>query len=418
MVKGKPYEGPTSIYAVITKSRTERFRITTDEKVSLKDWDKLRQEVRPNAADADLINPYLYNFKSNVFTMYRENREKLTFHELKNLARGVAVTDEKKTLRSAFDAHIAQWEAEKDEKTVLRLLALKAHFFGDDQRQRPVVGYTATHGEIDFADIDWNFHDKFKSFLYSKGMVDSTVFRYMTSVQTFLRWARKRGYPVNNSFDEWVIPRVNPEPIALTLEELNAFYKADLTGLYAIARDIFCLEAFTGQRISDLKRIRRKDVTYDPIPTWTFQMKKGERLYHKTQTVYLVGYSSPALEIFERYNFTFPEISEGTINTYLKLAANIAGLNRIVDKVKPVRGKRIVHRMHLWEVMTTHTGRRTLLSIGAASLTDRQLMDLSGLSDSRILKHYVIKKVDPTPLIAALERMGGQKHGEAKMKVG
>lgn len=89
-----------SIFAVITCSRADRFKITTDEKVLPKHWNDRAQCVKSSLPESFAINTYLDDFKRNIVTIYRANREQGgSFTDFKERAQGKA---EKKSLSSAL----------------------------------------------------------------------------------------------------------------------------------------------------------------------------------------------------------------------------------------------------------------------------------------------------------------------------
>src|SRR6218665_3976895 len=198
-----------SIIAKFTLSREQRFEIATDEKIIPKYWDNKSQVVKSNAHDHVGINLYLSDLKRELITLWRENRE-LPFDQFKIKALGISQPGvEKKTLLTALEAFIKQYDLEKAENTIKRYKSLQV-FLTEYNKAMP----------IDFINLDYNFYDSFRAFLYSKGQIDSTMYKYISNLKTFLKWANKRDYPVNEIYKEWVtLKRVN-KPISLTLKEL------------------------------------------------------------------------------------------------------------------------------------------------------------------------------------------------------
>ena len=112
----------------------------------------------------------------------------------------------------------------------------------------------------------------------------------------------------------------------MTIHELKKFYEHDLSEFPSLerARDLFCYQAFTGQRWGDIETFRKEDVHGD---TWIFEAQKTG----KETIIPFVGYSAPAMDILKKYNFELPVISNQKLNDYLKLAAAEAELTRMVE---------------------------------------------------------------------------------------
>lgn len=108
----------------------------------------------------------------------------------------------------------------------------------------------AFNPELGFEDLDFNFYDAFKKFLYSEpnpgyagfdlrhdssdsvhtmfasdnpvhrvGLFDDTVYKYLVHIKTVCAWAEKRGYTVNPAYKSWEIIKREYPVISLTLDE-------------------------------------------------------------------------------------------------------------------------------------------------------------------------------------------------------
>jgi integrase len=389
---GKLPNDEVSIFAVITCSRVHRFKITTDEKILKKHWDKRAQCAKTGTPGYEAINSYLDDFKRNIVTLYRENRHK-SFAEFKALCQGVVATDEKKTLAHALKSFIEHWREEKDELTVKKYEALQGHLFGSeakegDKRSRRIVGYSHVHGAPDFPTLNWNFYDTFRSFLYGKGLIDSSVYKYITNLKTVLRWARKRTFPVDPAFEDWpVVNRVN-KVISLTHEEINALKNAILPKNLALARDIFLFAVYTSCRISDILHFDVKD--YNPVTqTWTYRMRKGRNLKMKPMTQHFVGIARYALEILERYDMKWPACTEQKLNDWIKEAAEKVGITQIIEIEVWKRNKCTVKQVRKCDVLTTHKGRKTHVTLArAVAKSEGIVMQLTGIDSAATMKHY------------------------------
>src|SRR5690606_22682658 len=158
---------------------------------------------------------------------------------------------------------------------------------------------------------------------------------------------------------------------------------APLTGNLAIARDYLVFECRTGQRISDVKRFNLKDFDGQ---SWTFYPRKGNRLGKKKVTVHFTGYCEKAPEILQRYNFKMPELSEQKINKNIKEACRQAGINTPTEIFRTAQNKRIRIAGPKYEFISTHTGRKTFITIALQFMSPTSVMQLAGIDSYSTLK--------------------------------
>ncbi len=406
-----------SIYAVFTVDRTQRFEITIKEKIQPKYWNAKSQEVKSSCRGHQEINAYLEDFKYKLKTLNREHRE-MPFDKFKELVLTSENRNQKKTLFLAYEQFLKAYQSEKDSKTVAKYLTLEKHLIIFDSQQ-----------SINLDTLDYKFYDQFKTYLslipnpfYKKFRLievdgiwqmvegdqgeqvcvfDDQIYAYFKQIKTFLNWSEKRGYKVHPSYKNWeIIKRVYP-PISLTLAELehlesfvfdnntvSPFTRSSnlLRSIQAIdiARDYLVFECRTGQRISDIKRFNYKELSGDK---WTFIPRKGNRLSSKPQNVYFHGFCENALSILEKHNYKMPEVSEQKINENIKTACKIAGINQETVIYRYAQNKRIRIIGPKYEFMSTHTGRKSFVTIGLQHMSPKSVKDLARMS-WKTLAHY------------------------------
>lgn len=399
--KGQLRTDEVSIRAVFTLDRDNRFELRPEEKIEPKYWDARSQSVKTSHRHHIDINNYLSDYKRDLLNLWRQNRAQLTFEDFKVLAQQQANPCQKKTLFDAYQKFLTQYENEKDKKTFQKYAQLFELLKQYDSRK-----------PIDLHNLDLNFYDSFKAFLYSqpnrqyakfhlvkdqdhyiiergKGnpvpLLDNTVYKFISNLKKFLGWCEERSYPVNPSFKKWKVVQHSQKPISLTINELEKLENAILPAHLAIARDYLVFECRTGQRISDIKRF---DLSQFANNTWTFNRKKGNRIQSKQVHVHFEGYCAPALKILEKYNFKLPEISEQKLNDNIKEACKIAGIDGAIVQYYYSGSKCIKVMGFKYEFISTHSGRKTFITLGLQYMSPKIVKDLSGISDFKTLKHY------------------------------
>lgn len=402
---------PVSIQVWYYHSGVE-VELATGIKVLPSQWNGNRVTNHPKS---NRINKVLSELESSLFNVHIDHRNKSkSEHEaiVRTLIKGESKpTEEKKTVVQAVRLFIAQYEREKEPGTVKRykgLLKKLVGFEGDSLHGG---------GPLLFEHLDHNFYDAFKKFLHGHrnpnysnhhleynnsyncylvcpgddlrstvGLFDEVVFKYFINLKTVCAWAEKRGYQVSPIYKEWEIIKREYAPISLTLEELKRIEEIPLPKHLDIARDFLSLESRTGQRISDLRRFARPDITGN---VWTFTQKKGNRLSTKTIRLPLVGYCAPALLILQKYNYELPKISEQHLNRSIKTVCQKAGITQSFFIERWAGNKKIRIPGEKWEFISSHTGRKTAITLMLqAGIPVKVVMDITGIRSYKTLRHY------------------------------
>jgi hypothetical protein len=393
--------------------RTKRFTIATGERIKPKYWDKKEKAVKSTYVGHIDINRHLSEMKERALQVWRSNKLKPTgeLRELIKTALKGEPTAQKKTVIEAVKLFIAQYEREKEKTTVGRYRVL-------------LNKLTAFNPDLTFEQLDHNFYDAFKTFLYDSPnpvyshchleydldsgvwivraneperspdfydhpvpLMDDVVFKYIVQIKTICGWAEQRGYAVHPAFRLFEIIKREYRPISVTLEELERIESLPLPKHLDIARDYFSIECRTGQRISDIKRFSKLQLQDD---NWVFTPKKGNRTSAKTVNLPLVGYSYPALLIFKKYNYQLPKLSEQNLNYSIKEVCKRAGINEEIFIERWAGSKHIRIHGKKYEFLSTHTGKKTFITVlaneGVPLLTISQLTQTSVRT---IEKHYL-----------------------------
>lgn len=393
------------IMASFSAGSGQRFGMVTGEKVEPQYWDFVRQCVKRTHRHHIEVNNYLSDFKRDLLNLWREHRAMVTFEEFKRLAQDhfsqQVNPNQKKTLFVAYEKFLEQHEAGSDIKTFQKYAQVR-DLLQQFDKQRP----------IDLSRMDLNFYDNFKAFLFSQPntrykkyqlvrdgeyytivpgegipvpLLDNTVYKLISNLKQFLNWATDRGYIVHQSYKKWAIITHAQNPISLSIDELERLEKAILPAHLSIARDYLVFECRTGQRISDIKRF---DISQFHDNTWSFNRKKGNRIHAKQVHVHFEGYCAPALKILEKHNFKLPKISDQKLNENIKEACEAAGITAEVTEYHYSGAKciRMAGPKHEW--ISTHSGRKTFITLGLQFMSPKIVKDLAGISDFKTLKHY------------------------------
>jgi len=405
--KGKLKSTEVPIFLVCTIDKKNRFELSTCEKIPATYWNFKAQEVKPSFTGHIEVNQSLSKIKNDLLQLWRENKS-ADINSLKEMARplvkfGQAKTPEKKTLLPILQQFINQYKKDKDSKTVAKYQTL----YNKIKAFNPVIGINRT---------DFNFYDQFKNDLFEKGLFDATVYKTITNLKTFLSWAAVRGHEIHRTngqptHETWEIIKRRYPPVTLTMAELEAIEhilitpelikeklgtkkhartdevrKEESVRALEIARDYFVMECRTGQRISDLKRFNIKNMDGQD---WIFHQKKGNRLSNREVILpFDTTFTRPAWLILEKYNFQLPKISEQKLNKNIKKVCHLAGIEQeiAIQRWKQKDLHTTLCPKH--EAISTHTGRKTFITLALQFMSPKLVMDLAGIESYATLKHY------------------------------
>ena len=404
----KPQPGKkASISVVLYISDSIRPEMSTGEKVLPTNWTGSRVK---NAPDRGSINQHLAQIETDLMQLWRDHKHtdrdtliKMARHAVKGESISIA---EKKTVVYALTQFIAQYSIEKETSTANRYRGLLRKL-------------EAFNPNLTFHDLDQNFYDKFKLWLYGNdnplyhgfdirhdrdsdvyimfasdkpvhpiGLFDDVVFKYLVYIQTVMRWSEKRGYPVNPAYKSIEILRREYPIISLTLDELQRIESlAGLEPHLLKARDYLSIACRTGQRISDVKRISSLSISSG---IWTIFQKKGSRIKQKEIHLPLVGFCAPVIDIVNNYDGKLPEISEQNLNYNIKEVCKLAGITQEIFIERWQGNKKIRIPGKKYEYISSHSGKRTFITIlGGMGVPVKVISDFTGTSIKTIEKHYL-----------------------------
>jgi integrase len=210
----------------------------------------------------------------------------------------------------------------------------------------------------------------------------------MQFVKSFLKWAYDREYTNNNKFEEYGnIKTVETDSIALTKEDLDKLLSCGaLNEKLEKVRNVFMFQLYTGQRYSDIQEFRITDVKNN---IWTLRQQKTK----KQLDVPLV---EAAMALLRKYNGDLPVISNQKANKYLKELGKEAGLNDIITITKYSGAERFDKQFAKYELLTTHTARRTFVSLASNYGINQQVVKaITGHgTDKMVGKYYKVNASD------------------------
>lgn len=277
--------------------------------------------------------------------------------------------------------------------------------------------------EYDFDDIDMQFYYDFTAYLKKelkdrKGNVIkkaynvNSVGKCIKELKVVMYTAESEGHHKNDVWKDkrFKGTRIDVDSIYLTKDDLAAIQAADLSKYdkgHEWARDIFMVGVWTAQRVSDYNNISKDQIETHtkrwiedvPDPEDPGQTKPEIRTreimfinirQQKTGAKVSIPVSSELRTILEKYDFQLPHLEDQVINRYLKDICKCAGLTEDVEIVETTGGNPVRVRKPKYELVHTHTARRTgatLMYLSGMDVYD--IIKITGHTSPVMLRKYI-----------------------------
>lgn len=206
---------------------------------------------------------------------------------------------------------------------------------------------------VHFQNIDSNFLKEFHTFLIKeKNFSVNNINKYIQTLKTFLNAAKQAGITIKDDYLTFRVASEKAEHVVLSREELQKLFDFDLSGNDRLnnVRDMFLIGCYTGLRFSDFSTIRPDHIEGENI-----------RLHqYKTGGLVQIPLHPNLKSLLERRKGILPRtISSTSFNKYIKEVCQIVGIKDKVEIKQTVGGKRITRMYRKWEIISSHTARRS-----------------------------------------------------------
>ncbi|NRD19331.1 site-specific integrase [Winogradskyella eckloniae] len=392
----------TSIILDYSFGRNNRIKFATGYKVLPKNWDKTYQRIRAVSTirNREKVNSDLLNFSSEFVEAVSklEDLEKQNKNILKSLLFKIVRKNENndKLITTFFefaDDYIEKRENQAKNIDAVKLSPITIRSYKQTVNRLKEFN-TRVNYNLDFESINLNFYYTFIKYLEDNNYSVNTIGKHIKNLVTILNRATEDGINTNLKYKHSEFKMVSEETVSIYLTEadIDALYKTDLskTKDWELARDIFLIGYYTGQRVSDYNGITKDQIkTFNGKEVFEFkQQKTNKRVY--------VPIHRRVKEIMEqRYNgFPPRKLNNPDINEYIKEAGRKAEINEQVTITKTVGGKKTSETVPKHKLIVSHTARRSFCTNAYLSkMPTIDIMSISGHSTEREFYKYI--KVTP-----------------------
>jgi site-specific recombinase XerD len=381
---GKPKTTPVAVLARVYISRDKRFSLTTKESILPKYWDTEKQRAKSHMTGSVEFNLSLSNIEKDVLQLWRENKtlsiEALQERAKNIVAHGAASPAQKKTndLEEFIEGFIEKCREGKINRsagTIQIYEVTLAHL------REFVKEY---NHELRFDAITLDFYDDFCEWSWeTKEHSDTTLGKHIKTLKTFMQEAFEQDLHRNMTFQKkrFAKPEGKTNSVYLTEAEIQQIAECDLPAHLLACRDSFVFACWVGLRYSDFSRIRPEHIAHDKIRIIT--KKTGEEV--------VIPFHPVAREIYRKYNNSLPELdSNPEFNWKLKEIAKAAKLTDKVQRLRTQRGQTEVEYVDKWEMITTHTARRSFATnCYKMGIPTRSIMAITGHKTEKAFTKYI-----------------------------
>lgn len=199
------------------------------------------------------------------------------------------------------------------------------------------------------------FLDDFIVYLEDQGLRHNTIVGYIRKIQTLIRRASQYNYAVDNTYDEIDLVCEPTNAVFLSMNEITRIYyykfvKQDKRKAKEKIRDMFVLGCLTALRYSD----------YSTLTKDNFQGNYIVKRTKKTNVDVKIPMHDYIHEMYAKYDGHVPNgLDIQYFNKYLKLIMREIGLNDKVTYSYTQGGKLITVTRAKWELISSHTARRS-----------------------------------------------------------
>ena len=358
----------------------QRLKYSTREKIHPNYWNEKTQRAKKNFAGYYTLNGYLDKVKQIAQDLIREaigGNKQLTVEilreSLNNKLQGAAKQNEQPL--DLINTYIEVNRVLLQPNTLKKFATLRNHLIDFQKRYKFKITFDSLN--------TIRFDEHYRAYLLNDlNHLNTSVAKDIIILKVFLNWAVRCGYTANTEYKKFKAKEPETDLIALDEAELMQLYNYDFSANIHLeqVRDVFCFQCFTGLRFSDVKKLTKENVKDDIISIFV----------QKTSKTLKVPLNDYSLELMQKYDFKLPVITNQKTNEQLKKICKIAGINTMVMTTK-FKGVEVIREIKpKFELITTHTGRRTFITLSLErGMTPELIMEITGQKTYREFKKYL-----------------------------
>lgn len=383
-LKNSPSKRKQIVSHIFIEKQQPRLYFFTNETIEPDQWefDKQRARVRgtnktPGAA---ALNSYLDSLENEILNIiYEIKRDEplANYQTIKDFLLLRLNRVQEKTFLNYYEDFLKINLSQISQSTNLLRVAFKS----------VISQYSETKKQtLKFNSINRLFWESFSNYLtLERKLRASSCKQYLAVLKTFMIWSFERGLHQNLEYKKFKASVPTLEIIYLEPEELQRIIDLELTEKSDLdqVRDLFLFGCFTGARYSDISTINREDLQNN---IWHLRTQK-------TKDSLRIPLNNIALTILSKYNDTpepLPKIKICKAIKEIKKVCKLAGIDTPIKTTKYIGTQRIDETKPKFELMGTHTARRTFVTLSIMQgMKPETVMKITGHSDYKTMQKYL-----------------------------
>ena len=377
-----------TIFCRIYENRKE-VNLNTACKCDPQFWDKTRQRANLRKAKNPIqknilgnINKILDSYENKINDIIYNVRSKNPIANFSEIIEAINNHFNKKevTLYTAYEDFLKIKSNEVSKEALQKYKRVKSLLLEYEKKYNL---------KLSFDKITPIFFDKFYIFLTQekedKKMLNNTAHKTIQFLKSFLIWANiKANLTDNNSYKSFKSKSEQNEVIYLTNAELMKLYDLKIEDAkYNRVRDLFLFQCFTGVRYSDIENLQRVDIVGS---TWKLRTQKTRDIIEIPLNNYALG----ILAKYSNWEKPLPIISNQKVNKYLKDLCELAKIDTPIKIVKYQGTERKEKTYKKFEVVSSHTARRTFISLSLErGMKPDVIMAITGHKTYKMMQKYL-----------------------------
>jgi integrase len=351
-----------------------RLVMSTGEKIEPKYWNYNTNRPRSSFNNATILTAYLDKIErilQEIHLNMKSRNETVTKDILtQSLKLALRNGNKKENLQDYFERWILDHEGGIKYKSMA----------GHKSALKLLKGFK---GPKEFDDVNSKWFERYQHYLEGNNYSANYIGKNIKVIMEIMSQAIKDGVSHNNHYktEDYKIPSEDTDSIYLTIDELLKIYGIDLPDYLDRVRNRYIIAGFTALRFSDTVKI-----TQDSIRDGLLFDRN-----QKTGTQVIIPLHWTVKQILEDHPEGLPpSISNQKTNKYLKEIGKRAGIDANIQIIKTIGGKQTVITKKKYEMITTHTFRRSAATnMVLAGISERSIMLLTGHKSDTAFRLYI-----------------------------
>lgn len=342
----------------------KRYKKATGLTIDPKLWDKKAKSLRAKCKDVKV-----YDKLRIIHLRLEEKESEVSSHKqvLSVIEYAIEGREPASNKRPTFWEYFNDWGQRESSSKRQRGLAVRviARLMGTDD---------------DWEDIDSSYWYRLNRKMEDEGFSVNYRWNIGARLKVAMHEGFKLKYHNNTDFQEFHSKKEQTDAIALSPDEIELLWEyRPKYKLYREARDLFLIGYYTGSRFSDYSRLSSSNIHDGMV----------EFVQQKTDEKVIIPASPRLQELLKRNKGKAPQMNHTVFNRYIKKVAKEAGIDGIVQLTKAKR-KKDGTDTHRWEMVSSHTARRSLLTnLYQSGVSARDCMAISGHKSLSSFERYL-----------------------------